>query len=44
MVNKLIIACYGNTRAKVEDLINYAIGEGVVSKNIDYIWDECDLV
>lgn len=43
MADKLIIACYGNTRTKVEDLINYAIGEGVVSNNLDYIWDECDL-
>lgn len=42
MNDKLIIVCYGNTRELVEDLINYAIGEGVVSKTLDYIWDECD--
>lgn len=42
MVDKLMIVCYGNTRAKVEDLINYAIGEGVVSKTLDYIYDPCN--
>lgn len=43
MADKLMIVCYGNkTREKVEDLINYAIGEGVVSKTLDYIYDPCD--